>query len=59
MHGSGGSHGQDGGHVQATYKGLPKYEGNSEEYKQMIMQLCPQYIQDRTLTIVSENFSSC
>jgi hypothetical protein len=40
-------------HVQASYKGFQRFETNMEEYNRMLSVLCPQAIQDRSLTIVS------
>ena len=39
---------------QMNYKGFPKYEENAEAFLQALTQLCPQAVQDRSLTIVSD-----
>ena len=39
--------------VSQHYKGHDRFEKNIDEYNQMLGNLCPEVIQDRTLTIVS------
>ncbi len=46
---------QHGSHSQ-HYKGLDRYEKNLDEYNQLLGNLCPQVIQDRTLSIVSAHY---
>jgi len=39
-------------HVQACYKGYQKFEQNQDEYNKTLNGLCPQYVADRTYTLV-------
>lgn len=43
-----------GGGIGQHYKGYEKYEKNNDEYNQQLGLLCPEVIQNRMLTIVSD-----
>lgn len=46
-------------HVQVSYHGYPRFDSSQEEYQKLILGLCPQFVQDKSLTLVRESKLQC